>query len=143
MAPPLSRRFLLRAAALAAAAPAISHTATDRAAAAVQEAQAVTAVPTAWSVQPFALDDVALRPGLFADKRQLMLDHARGYDVNRLLQVFRANVGLATGGAVAPGDAPPLTWTSAVEQGRLRHFCDRCSREHLRAMEGKLDSEHW
>ncbi|MFC5218329.1 beta-L-arabinofuranosidase domain-containing protein [Streptomyces coerulescens] len=103
MAPPLSRRFLLQAAALAAAAPAISHTATNRAAAAVQEAQAVTAVPTAWSVQPFALDDVALRPGLFADKRQLMLDHARGYDVNRLLQVFRANAGLATGGAVAPG----------------------------------------
>ncbi|MEV8432571.1 beta-L-arabinofuranosidase domain-containing protein [Streptomyces chartreusis] len=103
MAPPLSRRFLLRTAALAAAAPAISHTATGRAAAAVQEAQAVTAVPTAWSVQPFALDDVALRPGLFADKRQLMLDHARGYDVNRLLQVFRANAGLATGGAVAPG----------------------------------------
>ncbi|MGW4539345.1 beta-L-arabinofuranosidase domain-containing protein [Streptomyces chartreusis] len=103
MAPPLSRRFLLRAAALAAAAPATSHTATGRAAAAVQEAQAVTAVPTAWSVQPFALDDVALRPGLFADKRQLMLDHARGYDVNRLLQVFRANAGLATGGAVAPG----------------------------------------
>ncbi|MGW5472713.1 beta-L-arabinofuranosidase domain-containing protein [Streptomyces chartreusis] len=103
MTPPLSRRFLLRAAALAAAAPAISHTATGRAAAAVQEAQAVTAVPTAWSVQPFALDDVALRPGLFADKRQLMLDHARGYDVNRLLQVFRANAGLATDGAVAPG----------------------------------------
>ncbi|MFC8244873.1 beta-L-arabinofuranosidase domain-containing protein [Streptomyces chartreusis] len=103
MAPPLSRRFLLRAAALAAAAPAISHTATGRAAAAVQEAQALTAVPTAWSVQPFALDDVALRPGLFADKRQLLLDHARGYDVNRLLQVFRANAGLATGGAVAPG----------------------------------------
>ncbi|MFE4575615.1 beta-L-arabinofuranosidase domain-containing protein [Streptomyces chartreusis] len=103
MAPPLSRRFLLRAAALAAATPAISRTATGRAAAAVQEAQAVTAVPTAWSVQPFALDDVALRPGLFADKRQLMLDHARGYDVDRLLQVFRANAGLATGGAVAPG----------------------------------------
>ncbi|MFD5862214.1 beta-L-arabinofuranosidase domain-containing protein [Streptomyces chartreusis] len=103
MAPPLSRRFLLRAAALAAATPAISHTATGRAAATVQEAQAVTAVPTAWTVQPFALDDVALRPGLFADKRQLMLDHARGYDVNRLLQVFRANAGLATGGAVAPG----------------------------------------
>lgn len=103
MAPPLSRRSLFQAAALAAAVPAVGHTATGRAAAAVQEAQAVTAVPTAWSVQPFALDDVALRPGLFADKRQLMLDHARGYDVNRLLQVFRANAGLDTGGAVAPG----------------------------------------
>jgi hypothetical protein len=63
----------------------------------------VTALPAGWSAQPFALDDVALRPGLFADKRQLMLDHACGYDVNRLLQVFRANAGLSTGGAVAPG----------------------------------------
>ncbi|MGC9535923.1 beta-L-arabinofuranosidase domain-containing protein [Streptomyces sp. UG1] len=103
MAPPLSRRSLLQAATLAAAAPAIGYTASGRAAAAVQEAQAVTATPSAWTVRPFALDDVALRPGLFADKRQLMLDHARGYDVNRLLQVFRANAGLATGGAVAPG----------------------------------------
>ncbi|MFF5477907.1 beta-L-arabinofuranosidase domain-containing protein [Streptomyces sp. NPDC012935] len=106
MAPPLSRRSLLRAAALAAAVPAISHSATGRASAAsaaLQEAQSVAVVPSAWSVRPFALGDVALRPGLFADKRQLMLDHARGYDVNRLLQVFRANAGLPTGGAVAPG----------------------------------------
>ncbi|WP_328429424.1 beta-L-arabinofuranosidase domain-containing protein [Streptomyces sp. NBC_00443] len=109
MAPPLSRRSLLQAAALAAAVPAISHSATGRASAAsaasaaVQEAQSVAVTPSAWTVQPFALDDVALRPGLFADKRQLMLDHARGYDVNRLLQVFRANAGLSTGGAVAPG----------------------------------------
>ncbi|MEU8852435.1 beta-L-arabinofuranosidase domain-containing protein [Streptomyces sp. NPDC048564] len=106
MARPLSRRSLLQAAALAAAVPAISHSATGRASAApvaVQEAQSVAVTPSTWTVQPFALDDVALRPGLFADKRQLMLDHARGYDVNRLLQVFRANAGLSTGGAVAPG----------------------------------------
>ncbi|MEK8225782.1 LamG-like jellyroll fold domain-containing protein [Oerskovia sp. M15] len=32
-----------------------------------------------------------------------MLDYARGYDVGRLLSVFRANAGLDTGGAVAPG----------------------------------------
>lgn len=109
MAPRLSRRSLLQAAAVTAAVPAISHSATGRASAvtaagtAVQEAQSVAVTPSAWTVQPFALDDVALRPGLFADKRQLMLDHARGYDVNRLLQVFRANAGLSTGGAVAPG----------------------------------------
>jgi hypothetical protein len=42
-------------------------------------------------------------------------------------------------GATAEGDDPPLTWSTAVESGRL----DRCSREHLRAMEGKLDSELW
>lgn len=37
----------------------------------------------------------------------------------------------------------PLTWTTAVENGRERVFCDRCTREHLRAMESKLDSEWW
>ena len=46
-------------------------------------------------------------------------------------------------GRVAEGDPPPLTWTSAVEQGRTKWFCDTCSREHLRAMESKLDSEWW
>ncbi|WLW57099.1 beta-L-arabinofuranosidase domain-containing protein [Streptomyces sp. YU58] len=96
MAPPLSRRHLLQAAALTAVTPTFSYAATARPAAAAE------ALPV-WTVQPFSLDEVALGQGLFADKRQLMLDHARGYDVNRLLQVFRANAGLATGGAVAPG----------------------------------------
>lgn len=41
------------------------------------------------------------------------------------------------------GDAPPLTWTTAVERGRVRRFCDECSRENLRSMEAKLDSEWW
>jgi hypothetical protein len=41
------------------------------------------------------------------------------------------------------GDVLPLTWTTATENGRQRRFCDVCSREHLRAMEGKLDSEYW
>ncbi|CUR58591.1 conserved hypothetical protein [metagenome] len=36
-----------------------------------------------------------------------------------------------------------LTWTTALERGRQRWFCDRCSRENLRAMESKLDSEWW
>ena len=105
MAPPLSRRHLLQAAALAAAAPGISYAASGRADAvpAAAAATALAAVPSAWTVQPFSLDEVTLRQGLFADKRQLMLDHARGYDVNRLVQVFRANAGLSTGGAVAPG----------------------------------------
>ncbi|MBC9733322.1 hypothetical protein [Nocardioides marmotae] len=39
--------------------------------------------------------------------------------------------------------ARTLTWTTAVERGRARVYCETCSREHLRAMEGKLDSEHW
>jgi len=40
-------------------------------------------------------------------------------------------------------DAKTLTWTTAVENGRRRTYCDECSRHHLRAMEGKLDSEYW
>jgi hypothetical protein len=44
-------------------------------------------------------------------------------------------------GATAP--ELPLTWTTAVENGRPRVFCTACSRRHLRAIEGKLDSEWW
>ncbi|MCL7426588.1 beta-L-arabinofuranosidase domain-containing protein [Streptomyces sp. YS415] len=99
MAPPLSRRSLLQASALAAASLAAP---TSPAAAGVARAPSAAA-PTPWPVLPFALGQVALGQGLFADKRKLMLDHARGYDVHRLLQVFRGNAGLPTGDAVAPG----------------------------------------
>ncbi|WP_371578823.1 beta-L-arabinofuranosidase domain-containing protein [Streptomyces sp. NBC_01314] len=98
MAPPLSRRFLLQSALLTAAVPGVSFAAGGGRAVA-----ATVPTPSAWSVRPFELKDVALGQGLFADKRQLMLDHGRGYDVDRLLQVFRANAGLSTKGAVAPG----------------------------------------
>lgn len=46
-------------------------------------------------------------------------------------------------GKTETGEHTPLTWTTAVEHGRHKLFCDTCSREHLRSMEGKLDSEHW
>lgn len=46
-------------------------------------------------------------------------------------------------GLVAEDGAATLTWTTAVEHGERRTFCDSCSRTHLRAMEGKLDSEYW
>ncbi|WP_166133076.1 hypothetical protein [Nocardioides ochotonae] len=42
-----------------------------------------------------------------------------------------------------PDPVVRLSWTTAVENGRARTFCPTCSREHLRAMEGKLDSEWW
>ncbi|MDX3232376.1 beta-L-arabinofuranosidase domain-containing protein [Streptomyces sp. ME19-01-6] len=64
---------------------------------------AAASVAAARPVRPFALRDVTLGEGLFATKRRLMLDYGRGYDVDRLLQVFRANAGLDTRGAVAPG----------------------------------------
>jgi len=35
----------------------------------------------------------------------------------------------------------PLTWSLSVEHGRACRYCERCTRENLRAMEGKLDAE--
>ena len=39
--------------------------------------------------------------------------------------------------------ARALTWSTAVERGRQRMFCEECSRTHLRSMEAKLDSDWW
>jgi len=39
------------------------------------------------------------------------------------------------------GTAPPLTWVSSVERGTTCWYCERCTREHLRAIEGRLDAE--
>ncbi|MET9499181.1 hypothetical protein [Streptomyces sp. NPDC006552] len=44
-------------------------------------------------------------------------------------------------GTTAQG--PPLTWTCSVERGVRRYFCDACAREHIRAIEGRLDSDRW
>ncbi|MFD9445694.1 beta-L-arabinofuranosidase domain-containing protein [Streptomyces sp. NPDC060006] len=99
MPPALPRRRLLQAALFATATPAFSYAAGGGSSAVA----ATLPAPSAWTLRPFELKDVKVGQGLFASKRQLMLDHGRGYDVNRLLQVFRANAGLSTGGAVAPG----------------------------------------
>ena len=40
-------------------------------------------------------------------------------------------------------DTLPLGWSTGVERGRPVVHCDRCSREHVRALESKLDSEWW
>ncbi|WP_107400570.1 hypothetical protein [Streptomyces africanus] len=40
-------------------------------------------------------------------------------------------------------DGPPLTWTHSVENGVRRYFCETCSRENLRSIEGRLDSDWW
>jgi hypothetical protein len=47
------------------------------------------------------------------------------------------------GAQAEAADGVPLTWTTAVENDRPKVFCAACSREHLRAIEGKLDSEWW
>ena len=50
----------------------------------------------------------------------------------------------ATCGRAAPdASVALLTWGRGIENGRTVWTCDSCSREHLRAMEGKLDSAWW
>ncbi|WP_409473782.1 beta-L-arabinofuranosidase domain-containing protein [Streptomyces sp. HC307] len=126
MASPLSRRTVLQSAMLATAASGFAATASAQASAAAPPP------PASWTLQPFHLKDVRLGDGIFAGKRQLMLDHARGYDVNRLLQVFRANAGLSTRGAVAPGGWEGL---DGEANGNLRghytgHFLTMLSQAH-------------
>lgn len=44
-------------------------------------------------------------------------------------------------------DELPLTWSSeTIRRGadkQVVHYCDRCSRENLRSMEGRLDQDWW
>ena len=50
----------------------------------------------------------------------------------------------ATCGRTEPAEgAALLTWVRGVENGRDVWTCDVCSREHLRSIEGKLDSAWW
>ncbi|MFE1323986.1 hypothetical protein ACFW7K_19510 [Streptomyces sp. NPDC058735] len=45
--------------------------------------------------------------------------------------------------AETPGGAPPPGWALSVEHGARRHVCEVCSRENLRPIEGRLDSDWW
>jgi hypothetical protein len=46
-------------------------------------------------------------------------------------------------GAAADGPQPPLTWSVAMDRGRVMRYCEPCTRDNLRAMESKLDQEYW
>jgi len=37
----------------------------------------------------------------------------------------------------------PLTWSTATGPRGTILVCDRCTREHVRSIEAKLDEEHW
>lgn len=64
-----------------------------------------TAIRSAPSLRPFPLDRVRIADdSVFARARDQMLHLARVYPVDRLLAVFRANAGLDTLGADAPGN---------------------------------------
>ncbi len=36
-----------------------------------------------------------------------------------------------------------LTWSSAVERGRMEWTCPACARRYVRGIEGRLDSDWW
>jgi len=78
-----------------------------------------------------------------------VIDPRAGYDVNVVpgswsVRAYRLPVTTCDFcGKQEPDEAKTLTWTTSVENGRLRRYCDECSRTHLRAMEGKLDNEFW
>jgi hypothetical protein len=38
---------------------------------------------------------------------------------------------------------PPLTWSTATGPRGTTWLCATCTRRHLRALEAKLDEEHW
>ena len=46
-------------------------------------------------------------------------------------------------GRQADGPTLPLTWTTGRERGRQVVHCDRCTRDNVRGIESKLDSEWW
>ncbi len=37
----------------------------------------------------------------------------------------------------------PLTWSSSADRPGRRWYCARCSRDNVRAIEGRLDQEWW
>jgi hypothetical protein len=46
-------------------------------------------------------------------------------------------------GRQADGATVPLTWATGCERGRPVVHCDRCTRDNVRGIESKLDSEWW
>jgi MinD superfamily P-loop ATPase len=40
-------------------------------------------------------------------------------------------------------EATPVTWAVSLENGSTQYFCERCVRENIRAIEGRLDSDLW
>ena len=50
-------------------------------------------------------------------------------------------------GAAAPPGGVPMTWMASVERSggsaSTRYYCERCARENVRAVEGKLDTAWW
>jgi hypothetical protein len=45
-------------------------------------------------------------------------------------------------GTAAPADPPPLSWSVSQQDGVRQWTCERCARDNIRSIEGRLD-QHW
>jgi hypothetical protein len=46
-------------------------------------------------------------------------------------------------GRQVEGATMPLEWSVSMELGRVRRYCEVCTRAHARAMEAGLDQDFW
>ncbi|GAA5200583.1 hypothetical protein GCM10023322_78780 [Rugosimonospora acidiphila] len=111
----LSRRDALRLGALAsvgtAAIGSTSFATAAQAADATADGTGATGAPTgttiptpsSWTIRPFDNTQVTLSPSLFTANRDRVLNFLLQYPIDRMLAVYRANAGLDTLGAQAPG----------------------------------------
>jgi hypothetical protein len=51
-----------------------------------------------------------------------------------------AGCGTLSGGE---NGSTPMTWMVSVENGERRCYCERCTRENVRSVEGRLDQSWW
>jgi len=49
----------------------------------------------------------------------------------------------STCGVTAEGPVAPPSWSVALERGRRVWTCERCARENIRSIEGKLAADWW
>ena len=61
----------------------------------------------------------------------------------RSAAVAEARAICAVCGSVADGPEAPLTWSTQVGRRGVELVCERCTRDNVRAIEGKLESEWW
>ncbi|MFC7846855.1 beta-L-arabinofuranosidase domain-containing protein [Arthrobacter sp. NPDC057388] len=117
----VSRRNILRLGAATAVLPWLPSLTAQ--AASAEPPVAGAALAGAGALSPFKLSDVSLGPGVFARKRELILNFARGYDERRYLNVFRANAGLQPLAGVVPLPAGGWEGLDGEANGNLRgHF---------------------
>jgi hypothetical protein len=74
------------------------------------------------------------RPIFFV--RKFALDHGSRCQVQDGVMVTCALCGKTE-------DEQPLTWSTSVERGGIRVYCEQCSRDNVRGIESKLDQDWW